>query len=238
MSQSSSSAGPPRREPGAVIVRALTWLARYAVWIGGAGIIASAVMVTVEVIIRKVFQLSLGGADEVSGYLFAIGTVWALPFALLRRANVRIDALYALLPRGVRVVLDIVAIALLTVFVAVVFWHAWKLFLGSVESWTRSITPLQTPQAIPQGFWIAGLALFLVTALVLLLSALVALIRGDLAGVNQLIGARTHHEEVADEMSALDLASLERDAGDRVTTDDRDGPDGPDGPGGPISGSR
>lgn len=200
------------------MIRALTWLARYAVWIGGAGIIASAVMVTVEVIIRKAFQSSLGGADEVSGYLFAIGTVWALPFALLRRANVRIDALYALLPRWVRTVLDFVAIVLLTVFVAVVFYHAWNLFLSSVENGTRSITPLQTPQAIPQGFWVAGLALFLVTAFVLTLMALIALVRRDYVAMNLLIGARTHQEEVADEVSALHLDDADGDGGDRDTS--------------------
>ena len=201
------SAGPSHGgyKPGGLVIHALTWLSRYAVWIGGAGIIASAVMVTVEVIIRKAFQVSLGGADEVSGYLFAIGTVWALPFALIRRANVRIDALYALLPRWIRTTLDFVAIAVLTVFVAVVFYHAWNLFLSSVENGTKSITPLQTPQAIPQGFWVAGLALFLVTAVALTLMALIALIRRDFAGVNQLIGARTHQEEVADEVSALHL---------------------------------
>jgi TRAP-type C4-dicarboxylate transport system permease small subunit len=200
-------AGPGRGgyEPGGLVIRALTWLSRYAVWIGGAGIIASAVMVTIEVIIRKVFQVSLGGADEVSGYLFAIGTVWALPFALIRRANVRIDALYALLPRWLRTTLDFIAIAILTVFVAVVFYHAWNLFLSSVENDTKSITPLQTPQAIPQGFWVAGLALFLVTAVALTLMALIALFRRDLTGVNRLIGARTHQEEVADEVSALHL---------------------------------
>lgn len=223
----SSSPNPDRAgyEPGGLVIRALTWLARYAVWIGGAGIIASAVLVTVEVIIRKAFQSSLGGADEVSGYLFAIGTVWALPFALLRRANVRIDALYALLPRVIRTVLDFVAIALITVFVAVVFYHAWNLFMSSVENGTRSITPLQTPQAIPQGFWVAGLALFLVTAIALTLTALIALLRRDIAGVNQLIGARTHQEEVADEVSALHL-------------DKPDGPIGPQGPSGPEGGGR
>lgn len=205
MSVSSPSSRASGREPGDVIVRALTWLARYAVWIGGAGIIASAVLVTIEVIIRKGFQMSLGGADEVSGYLFAIGTVWAFPFALLRRANVRIDALHALLPRGVRTALDFVAIATLTVFIAVVFYHSWNLFISSVDAGTRSITPLQTPQAIPQGFWVVGFALFLVTAVVLMLLALIALIRGDPGRVNQLIGARTHQEEVADEVSGLHL---------------------------------
>jgi TRAP-type C4-dicarboxylate transport system permease small subunit len=200
-------------EPGGLVIRALTWLARYAVWIGGAGIIASAVLVTIEVIIRKVFQASLGGADEVSGYLFAIGTVWALPFALLRRANVRIDALYALLPRWLRTVLDFVAIVVLTVFVAVVFYHAWNLFVSSLENDTRSITPMQTPQAIPQGFWVAGLALFLVTAAALTISALIALARRDIASVNHLIGARTHQEEVADEVSALHLDKDDGGAG-------------------------
>ena len=218
MSSSTSNpgrAGPGHAgyEPGGLVIRILTWLARYAVWIGGAGIIASAVMVTIEVIIRKAFQTSLGGADEVSGYLFAIGTAWALPFALLRRANVRIDALYALLPRWFRTVLDFVAIVLLTVFVAVVFYHAWNLFLSSLKNGTKSITPLQTPQAIPQGFWVAGLALFLVTAFALTLMALIALIRRDFVAMNLLIGARTHQEEVADEVSALHLDDA--DAGER-----------------------
>jgi TRAP-type C4-dicarboxylate transport system permease small subunit len=201
------------------VIRGLTWLARYAVWIGGAGIIFSAFLVTVEVIVRKFFALSLGGADEISGYLFAISTIWAMPFALLRRANVRIDALYALLPRMIRVFLDFLGLGLLTVFVGVVFWHSGALFIDSMENWTRSITPMQTPQAIPQAFWIVGLGLFLVTAVALFLVALMALLRRDLPAVNRLIGARSHQEEAKAEMSALDI-------------------DRPDGPDAPTGGSR
>lgn len=200
----------------------LTWISRYAVWIGGAGIIASAVLVTIEVIIRKFFGMSMAGADEVSGYLFAIGTVWAMPFALLRRANVRIDVLYAVLPRGIRVVLDFVALILLATFVAVVFWHGSKMFIDSVENWTRSITPMQTPQAIPQVFWIAGLGLFLITALVLLAAAFAALLRGDLATIGRLIGARTQEEELVEEISSLDLPSVADDQnGDPTDGKDR-----------------
>ena len=136
MPSSSSNPGRAGYEPGGLIVRALTWLARYAVWIGGMGMIFSAALVTVEVILRKFFDVSVGGADEVSGYIFAISTVWAMPFALLRRANVRIDALYALLPRGVRTALDFVAMAMLTAFIAVVFYHSWNLFLSNVEACT------------------------------------------------------------------------------------------------------
>ena len=58
-----------------------------AVWIGGAILLASATLVSVDVTIRKLFSLSIGGADEISGYAFAIGIAWAFPFALLRRAG-------------------------------------------------------------------------------------------------------------------------------------------------------
>ena len=73
-------------------------VARRMVWVGGALLLAAAITVSVDVIVRKLFNLSLGGADELSGYAFAIGVAWALPFALLQRANIRIDALYGKLP--------------------------------------------------------------------------------------------------------------------------------------------
>lgn len=73
-------------------------LSRYAIWIGGAMVLASALLVSVDVLLRKLLVISLGGADELSGYAFAVGTTWALAFTLLRRANVRVDALYVRLP--------------------------------------------------------------------------------------------------------------------------------------------
>lgn len=66
-------------------------LARAGVWFGGALIIAAAFLVGIEVVIRKAFTLTIGGADELSGYALAISTSWALAFALLERAHIRID---------------------------------------------------------------------------------------------------------------------------------------------------
>ncbi len=88
-------------------------VARRMVWVGGALLLASATTVAVDVIVRKAFRLSLGGADELSGYAFAIAVAWALPFALLQRANIRIDALYARLPARTAAALDVVALVAL-----------------------------------------------------------------------------------------------------------------------------
>lgn len=62
--------------------RLLAWdrrLARLLVWIGGSGLLFAAFMVTVDVILRDLFAMTIGGADEISGYIFAVSTAFALP---------------------------------------------------------------------------------------------------------------------------------------------------------------
>ncbi len=201
-------AAEPRREPGHEIISVLRWISRTAVWLGGAGIIFSAFLVTVEVIIRKFFNASLGGADEISGYIFAISTIWAMPFALLNRANVRIDVVYLLLPRWLRSFLDIFSLIILVVFVAVVFKHSLNLFIENYGHDTRSITPLQARVWVPQGLWVLGMMLFLLVGAVLCVLAVLALAKWRHERVAQLIGSRSSEEEIESEVAALDLGSL------------------------------
>lgn len=50
---------------------ALDRVSEIAVWVAGAALLMTAFMVGLEVIMRKLFNSSLGGADEISGYVFA-----------------------------------------------------------------------------------------------------------------------------------------------------------------------
>jgi TRAP-type mannitol/chloroaromatic compound transport system permease small subunit len=174
-------------------------LSRYAIWIGGALVLASAFLVSVDVLLRKLFLISLGGADELSGYAFAIGTTWALAFTLLRRANVRVDALYIHLPRVACAILDVAALLVLGLFIALLTWQAWAVLDTSLAFDARATTPLATPLWMPQVLWLIGFCLFVFTLVPLLLRALFALLGGDLATVRSLAGARTIEEEAADE---------------------------------------
>jgi len=181
---------------------------RYTVWAGGVLMLIAAVVVTLDVLQRKVSHLtglSISGSDEISGYLFAISTSWAFSFALLHRANVRVDALYLVLPRRIRAVLDVFGIILLSIFVAVVTWHALQMFIHNATNWSKSITPLLTPLAIPQFFWIIGLILFSLNLLLVLLRAGLALTVGDLATVSNVAGARTQQEELEEELRSLHI---------------------------------
>ena len=76
------------------VVRAIERVSRVAAWIGGAMLIAAALLVCVEIVLRRAFLVSIGGADELSGYSFAIATAWAFSFALLARSHIRIDIVY------------------------------------------------------------------------------------------------------------------------------------------------
>lgn len=172
------------------------------VQVGGWALLAAALLVTYDVITRKLLGLSIAGADEISGYVFAVSTASAYSYALLTRANIRIDFIYNLFPARVQRALDIVAMAALSGFFAVLCYHAWALVSDAYVYDSRSITPLRTPLLIPQALWFAALCFALCTALTLLALAVVALLRGDLAGARDLIGIPSMDEEIAEEIGA------------------------------------
>jgi TRAP-type mannitol/chloroaromatic compound transport system permease small subunit len=174
-------------------------LSRYAVWFAGSLMLAAAFLVSIDVLARKLLVVSLGGADELCGYAFAIGTAWALAFTLLQRANVRVDALYIHLPAMACAVLDVVALLSLGLFVGLLTWQAWVVLETSLAFNAHATTPLQTPLWIPQSLWLAGLLMFAFAWIPLLLRALASLRGGDLAGLRQLIGARSIEEDAVAE---------------------------------------
>ena len=149
---------------------------------------------------RKTMNTTLGGASELSGYVLAISTAWALALTLLDRAHVRIDSLYTLLPVRLCAVLDLLALLSFMVFAGFLTWQGWIMFEQSVHRGSRSLTPLATPLAIPQFLWVAGLAFFFLVMLLLLVRALLALVRGRVDDAHRLLGSRTALQELEEAM--------------------------------------
>ncbi|MSO76779.1 MAG: TRAP transporter small permease [Alphaproteobacteria bacterium] len=173
-----------------------------AAWMGGALLLAAATVVTVEVLARKFFGWSMQGADELSGYAFAIACSWAFGLAVLQRANVRIDGLYLLVPIPLRAIMDIAALLILGLYVAALLSSGWVLWQDSYTFTSRSITSWRTPLAIPQGLWLAGWLWMALILTLLLLRCVQALMKGGLADVVAVAGVRTMAEEVKDELAA------------------------------------
>ena len=131
---------------------------RVAVWAGGALTIASVLLISFDVLARKFLGFTTGGADELSSYAFAISTSWALAFATLQRANVRVDVLYQFLPVRLSAVLDWLSLVALAVFMVFLTYYAYDMVQTSWAQKSAANTPLATPLWIPQGLWLLGLA--------------------------------------------------------------------------------
>jgi len=174
-------------------------LSHVLVWIGGGLVLLSAFLVTFEVFARKLFNVSLGGADELSGYAFGIATTCAFAYALFERAHIRVDALYDLFPKPLRVTLSFIGLSLLLGFAGVASWMAVSMVADTLQHGSRSITPMRVPLAIPQIPWLLGWLFFLLSGLLLLLTALYRAVTGDLDGADRLIGTKSVDEQIDDE---------------------------------------
>ena len=184
--------------------------AHWGLWFGGTLILLSALLIGIDVVLRKFYNLSIGGADEIAGYALALGTAWSLGATLIDRAHIRIDSLYVVLPRKIRFFLDILGLILFIAFFALVAWHGWNVVVQSWDSSSRSQSALQTPMVIPQLIWFAGLASFVVTGIVLLVHSVILVSRGEHVAFAKTISTRSAEEEVADEIKdVLERKELE-----------------------------
>ena len=178
----------------------LNSVSRVCLVFGGFLILAAAFLVTADVIARKIFGWTLAGSDELSGYAFGISTMLALSAALLGRTNIRIDIAYQAFPKPARAFADLFGLVLLVGFIGVVTVLAYGVVSDSFQHWSRSITPLRTPLAIPQSLWFLGLVLALVTGVALIITVALQIVRRDWNAVQKLAGIKSVDEQIDEEL--------------------------------------
>lgn len=184
------------------LLQGATSLSRWAIWVAGGLTLVSALYITADVITRKFFDFTLGGSDELSGYAFAISVSWALSFATLQRANIRIDALYQHLPARACAILDWIALVGLAVFIIYLTRYAGDVALLSWERQATANTVMATPLWIPQTLWVVGLIWLCIVLALMLIRSSVALVTGDIETVRRISGIRSTQEEAAEEAEA------------------------------------
>lgn len=184
------------------LLGALRGITRVSAWFAGALIMAAAIIIGVDILLRTVFNASIGGADELAGYALAIGTTWGLGIAFVDRAHIRIDSLYGLFPRAMRLALDVVGLVLFIFFFALAGWHGWGVVEQSLRSGSRSQSALEVPLAIPQILWLSGLGVSLAIGVALLAIAAARILQGQAGAATRIISTRSAQEEVAAEIAA------------------------------------
>jgi TRAP-type C4-dicarboxylate transport system permease small subunit len=161
------------------------------------------VVVAVETVSRKVFNVSLQGADELGGYALAVGSTIAFSLALMGRNHIRVDVFHERFPRALQAALNwlsIVALAVLGLFVA---WIAWKVIGDTRQYGSTAQTPWATPLIWPQSVWYAGLVTFALVATGYALRASVLLASGRIDELNHDFHPKSAKEELKEELEDL-----------------------------------
>ncbi|MDF3072623.1 MAG: TRAP-type transport system, small permease component [Alphaproteobacteria bacterium] len=148
-------------------------ISRYAAWAAGYAVLACAVLIGIEIVLRKLFSFSLQGTDEISGYVLVVTFAWTAAWALFRDAHIRIDVVSSRLPAGPRRIFDLLALASLVGVAILLAWQAVGVLGESLRLGSVSNTPLRVPLWLPQGLWLIGLIGFALAATILLIARLV-----------------------------------------------------------------
>ncbi|HEU0200824.1 MAG TPA: TRAP transporter small permease [Burkholderiaceae bacterium] len=159
-----------------------------------------AAIVTVETIVRKVFNVSLQGADELGGYCLAVGSAIAFSLALLGRNHIRVDVFHELFPQRLQALLNWVSIVSLAFFAGVIVFVTLKVVQESAALGSTAQTPWATPLIYPQTLWYAMLAVFFVVALGLAARATRLLFAGRIDALNRDFHPKSAKEELKEEL--------------------------------------
>lgn len=161
------------------------------------------VVVAVETISRKVFNVSLQGADELGGYALAVGSTIAFSLALMGRNHIRVDVFHEKFPRGMQALLNWLSIVALAVLGAFIAWIAFKVIGDTLQYGSTAQTPWATPLIWPQGVWYAGLVIFALVAIGYAVRATALLLSGRIDTLNHDFHPKSAKEELKEELDDL-----------------------------------
>jgi TRAP-type C4-dicarboxylate transport system permease small subunit len=167
-----------------------------------------AVVVTVETVTRKLFNVSLQGADELGGYALAVGATFGFSIALLGRTHVRVDVLHDKLPTWVQGGLNWLSAISLAALALLLAYLAWFVIQDTQAYKSVAQTPWATPLVIPQAAWLVGLIIFAVIALGSAIYATSLLLKGQLHLLDRDFGPRSTKNDVADELDDIRARGL------------------------------
>ena len=177
-------------------------ISRWFAWGGGAMILGSAMLITLDVIFRNLVKSTYFESFELSGYAFAISTSFGLAYAFFSKAHIRIEVVYNLFPKKARAWLDVLSVlTLATIALTLTYWCA-NTVLQNGTNGSRSNSTLGLLLVIPQSIWLLGLAWFAFVVSAMAIVALVRALFGRIDAIAAELGVSTLDEEIAASMDA------------------------------------
>ncbi len=171
-------------------LRLLTILRKLNHWVAiliGVMLMACAALVLLDIVSRQL-GASLGGTDEISGYVMAIATSWGMAYTLLELGHVRIDFLRSRGGSKVRAVFDLFSLVVLCGTVTLIAVKSWPVLERSLKNGSTANTPLETPLVLVQTPWFLGWVWFAIVGWLTFVAAAALVMRGEFSTSEQTIG--------------------------------------------------
>ena len=173
---------------------------RYLAIAGGWPVLLLSVMIGVDVVGRKLMNLSVQGSDEVGGYVMAVCCAFGFAYGLTKRSHIRLNLVLPYMPKGFQTLANAVAHVVLALFGYMMLWQMVDMMLDSLRLHAVAPTPLQTPLAIPQALCALGMAYFAFQITLYLVRGCALLLAGKMAEFNRLFGVETAQKEAEAEL--------------------------------------
>jgi len=134
--------------------------------IAGVGVFFMMVAITLDVFLRRAFNMPTIWANEASSYVLVIVTFLGLAYALREKAHIRIDFIVVRLPRQVQDWMQVISSIAFLIFTGILGYFTWRIFLETVRfrettrsMWDPPLAPWQV--FLPLGLAIISLLLIL-----------------------------------------------------------------------------
>ncbi|MEH6836329.1 MULTISPECIES: TRAP transporter small permease subunit [Falsihalocynthiibacter] len=176
-----------------------TWISRLFGW----SLLFLAAFVSLETVMRKLFNTSLQGADELGGYILAFGSSLAFVVTLAERAHIRIDILHQKFPVFIQSLIDWLAAVAMALLGCFFLYVGWFVIIDTIDYGSTAPTPWATPLIWPQSAWYGALAVFSICAIVLSLRATWLFFTGRHTTLTAEFNPKGAADELAEELQGL-----------------------------------
>ncbi len=176
-------------------------------WLGtvfGVLMLVLSVAVAVETLVRKLFSVSLGGVDELSGYAIAVGAPLAFAVALINRSHIRINLLHMRLPARAQSLLNVAAAVTLGVLAVYLFVFCVRTVMETHTYRSIAQTPWATPLIYPQVLWMLAMSVFALCAVVLAMRSIQLAVRRRWEELDREFHPVSVEEELRSELEDLE----------------------------------
>ncbi len=161
------------------------------------------IIVTIETIARKLFNVSLQGADQLGGYALAIGSTLDFSLAVFGRNHIRVDVLHEKYPTRFQGWMNWFSATSMAVFAIFLCYVTINVLTDTIAYSSTAQTPWATPLIYPQSIWYAGLVIFACVTTVWAVRATVLLATGRISELNEEFQPKSAKEEIKEELDDL-----------------------------------